>query len=191
MPVLYKTPPEMSLAEFLAWDAPGPQRWQLIDGAPVAMAPAHQIHGTIHMELGRIISNHLIANALLCRAVIEPGIVPKVKANINFRVPDIAVTCAKADIDKAYVDEPVLLIEILSPANKTETWSNVWTYTTIPSVMEIFVISSHGVFAELLRRNRDGSWPDETIKIETGAVVLESIGFTFDLSDAYRGTGLV
>ena len=29
---------------------------------------------------------------------------------------------------------PVLMVEILSPTNKTETWTNVWAYTTIPTV---------------------------------------------------------
>lgn len=186
-----KIPKEMTLAEFLDWDAPGPLHWQLVDGVPIAMAPAHQIHGTIQMELGRIIGNHLVANAMLCRAIIEPGIVPRVRANINYRVPDIAVTCSKFDIEKPYVEEPVLLIEILSPSNKNETWTNVWTYTTIPSVKEIFVISSQTLSAELLRRNEDGTWPEESLKIVTGSVNLQSIDFSFELSDAYRGTGLV
>jgi hypothetical protein len=34
-----KPPDRMTVAEFLAWDAPGETRWQLVDGEPVAMAP--------------------------------------------------------------------------------------------------------------------------------------------------------
>lgn len=33
-----KLPSAMSVPEFLAWDAPGGARWQLLDGEPVAMA---------------------------------------------------------------------------------------------------------------------------------------------------------
>ena len=32
---------------------------------------------------------------------------------------------------------PVLMVEILSPTNKTETWTNVWAYTTIPTVTDL------------------------------------------------------
>ena len=39
-----KIPAVMDLAEFLAWDAPGPDRWQLVDGEPQAMAPASRTH---------------------------------------------------------------------------------------------------------------------------------------------------
>jgi hypothetical protein len=32
----------MDVAEFLAWDAPGNGRWQLVDGEPQSMAPANR-----------------------------------------------------------------------------------------------------------------------------------------------------
>jgi hypothetical protein len=32
-----------------------------------------------------------------CRVIIEPGVQPKVQANLNVRVPDLAVTCAQLD----------------------------------------------------------------------------------------------
>ena len=49
--------------------------------------------------------------------------------------------------------DPVLLVEILSPSNRAETWTNVWAYTTIPSVREILVLHSLRIRAELLRRD--------------------------------------
>ena len=33
-----RPPKLMTVAEFIAWDAPGEERWQLVDGEPVAMA---------------------------------------------------------------------------------------------------------------------------------------------------------
>jgi len=87
--------------------------------------------------------------------------------------------------------EPVILIEILSPTNETETWANVWTYLTIPTVMEVLVISSTRVEAELLRRNPDGTWPEVPTLIGAGDnLSLDSIGFTVPLSALYRTTTL-
>jgi hypothetical protein len=34
----------LDVAEFLDWDAPGPERWQLVDREPRAMAPASLPH---------------------------------------------------------------------------------------------------------------------------------------------------
>jgi hypothetical protein len=31
----------LTVPEFVAWNAPGQMRWQLIDDEPVAMAPSH------------------------------------------------------------------------------------------------------------------------------------------------------
>jgi Uma2 family endonuclease len=87
--------------------------------------------------------------------------------------------------------EPLLLIEILSPSNETETRANIWAYTTIPSVREILAVHSTKIEAELLRRRPDGNWP-ETADIITGssALTLESIGYAAPLSAFYRTTGL-
>ena len=53
--------------------------------------------------------------------------------------------------------DPIMLVELSTDTNHAETWSNIWTYTTIPSVREIMVVNSITIGAELLRRNRDGS----------------------------------
>lgn len=80
--------------------------------------------------------------------------------------------------------------EILSPSNQAETWANVWTYTTIPSVQEILVLKTVSIGAELLRRNQDGSWPSKPLSVDTGDLTLESISFSVPLTAAYRTTRL-
>lgn len=191
MSALPKIPSEMTVAEFLNWDAPAPYRWQLVNGEPQMMAPGSPTHSRVQAELARLIGNHLVEHNWPCSVFVEVGVLPKAKADVNFRIPDLAVTCADPKTVEAYLEAPVLLVEILSPSNKAETWSNVWTYTTIPSVKEILILRSDAIGAELLRRNEDGTWPAETIKIGSGIVALESIGFLFELTEAYRGTRLV
>ena len=100
------------------------------------------------------------------------------------------VTCAPAlPTDKALRD-PVLLIEILSPSNRAETWTNVWSYTTIPSVREILILHSTRVGADLLRREADGTWPERPQAIEQDNLVLDSIGYTGPIAAFYRSTWL-
>ncbi len=78
----------------------------------------------------------------------------------------------------------------MTDTNHAETWSNIWTYTTIPSVREIMVVHSIAIGAELLRRNRDGSWPEQPDLIENGDLVLDSIGFRVPVTALYRTTHL-
>ena len=89
------------------------------------------------------------------------------------------------------LQEPVLLIEILSPSNESETRSNIWAYTTLPSVREILAVRSTRIEAELLVRGADGTWPAEPEIIgSAGLVTLPSIGFATGLTAFYRTTAL-
>jgi Uma2 family endonuclease len=190
MSSVLKPPDEMSVAEFLAWNAPGPDRWQLVDGEPVAMAPTSRTHGALQLELGSLIRNHLAVSGGPCTVIAAPGIVPQVRANDNFRLPDLAVTCTQYATEEYDVADPVLIVEILSPSNRAETWKNVWTYTTIPSLREILILSSTAIRAELLRRAADGNWPAASTVIEGGDLLLDSIGLTMPLAAIYRTTRL-
>jgi hypothetical protein len=153
-----KIPARMAMAEFAVWDAPDGRRWQLVDGSPEAMAPSRRTHGAIQSELARVIGNHLFERASPCTVITKPGIIPCVPANLNFRIPDLAVSC--------------------------------FPYTTIPSVEETVVLSSVFLRADVVRRLADGSWPDKPEVIESGDLVLDSIGFRAPLQAIYRTTRL-
>lgn len=188
MVALARTPARMTVAEFLAWEPGDGHRWQLVDGEPQPMSPATRTHGTLQLTLGSAILRHLESISSACVAITEAGIVPHVQSRTNVRIADIAVTCSGYVIEESTLTEPVLIVEVLSPSNQAETWSNVWTYTSIPSVREILVLHSGSVAAEVLRRHADQSWPQTTERIESGLLELRSIGFSTSLTDLYRGT---
>jgi len=180
-------PAAMTAAEFLDWNPQDSDRWELVDGTPQAMAPASPRHGAIQNETGRLIANHLAEARPACRVIIEPGVQPRVRANLNVRVPDLAVTCAEWDPDERLLHKPLLVVEILSPSNRADTWANVWSYVTIPSVLEILVLHTADIRADLLRRQEDGAWPDNPVTLTAGdAVTLPSIDFTAPLTAFYR-----
>ena len=154
------------------------------------MAPASPIHGALHSRLNARIERHLDDREMPCIAVIAPGILLGRKADRNYRIADIGVTCSPLVQGEFALPSPVLLVEILSPSNQPETWNNVWAYTTIPSVQEILILRSSVIGAQILRRNADGTWPDISANVEGDDLVLESIGFRMKLADLYAGTWL-
>ena len=185
-----KIPSPMTVAEFLAWDAPEGHRWQLVDGEPMAMAPASRTHGGLQSEIGRLIGNHLVASGGPCAVLTAPGIIPRIAANENFLIPDLAVSCTRYETEEYDVANPGLIIEVLSPSNRAQTRRNVWSFTTIPSLREILILSSTAMRAEVLRRDDAGNWPAAPIIVETGDLCLTSIDFTVPLAAVYRTTRL-
>ncbi len=182
-------PARTTLAEFLSRDAPDAP-CQLIDGEPVGMAPASEPHAALQAEIGAVIRNHLIDKGGKCHLLSQPGIVPRIRSDRNFRIPDLGVT-SSPPANGLMVPDPVLLIDILSPRNEADTRANIWAYTTIPSVQEILAVHSTRIEAELLRRGADGNWPEEPqIVLGADTLTVASIGFSRPLAALYRTTAL-
>ncbi len=182
----------MTVPEFVAWQPQehADHRWQLIDGEPVWMAPASENHGAIQSEAALLIGLHLRAARPACRVIIVPGVSPRVRSQSNFRVPDLGVTCAPPS-GGYLVDDPVLLVEILSPSNEAETRANVWAYATIPSLVDILLLSASEMKCELLTRLPGSSWPASPMLL--GAeddIELASVGLRTPLRLFYRTTSL-
>ena len=190
MVAVARTPLRMTVDEFLDWDSNDGLTWQLVDGEPQATAPAKITHAALQGELTGLIRSHLAAQGSPCSILVTPGVVPHLQSSHNVRVPDLAVRCSEPQIEEATLEDPVLIIEILSPSNQAETWANVWTYITIPSVKEILILSSLSIGADILRRCADGTWPEEPEAITHGDLILDSIGFRAPLTDIYRTTRL-
>lgn len=179
----------LTLPAFIAWESADGLRYELVDGAPRAMAPAGNVHNFLQGELLALIRAHLREQRPECEVLPNPGVVPHLLSAHNFRIPDLGVTCARL-VPGREIPDPVLLVEILSPSNPEKTWSNLWAYTSIPSVREILILESARIGAELLRRGSDGAWPSEPDAIGAGTLVLESIGFALPLRSLYARSGV-
>jgi Uma2 family endonuclease len=183
-------PEFMTVEAFLNWDAPPGYPWQLRDGVPQAMSPPSLTHGVIQARIGQLVGAFLDRRSSPCRIVATPGVISASRSEINMLIPDLAVTCSPVQRGDRALTNPVLLIEILSPGNQSETWMNVWAYNTIPSVQEIVVFHSEKIGALVVRRVADGAWPDQPAAVAEGELTFESIGFQTSIEDVYRTTWL-
>lgn len=190
MDTIIAPPATMTTEEFLAWEPGDTQKWQLIQGVPEPMAPATDVHALIQAELAIQIGLHLRTLDRNCALAITPGVIPRLYAGHNFRVPDLAVTCTQSPHINPALADPILLIEILSPSNASTTMLNVFAYATIPSVHDILVVDSQSVRAEISTRLSDGIWPAAPTIVTKGRLTLPSIGFETDFASVYRFTPL-
>ena len=188
---LRKLPRSMTVAQFLDWPGDGSGRtFQLVDGELRAMSPGSATHGTIQANLCWLIRTALMASGSGCRIVTEPGVITRIRPDINVRVPDLGVTRTADAPGQQALPDPIALIEVLSPGNASDTWDNVWAYTTVPSVREIAVVHSTRVLAEVLRCGADGHWPEPEQIDADDMLRLESIAVAFPLREAYAQTHL-
>ncbi len=180
-------PTLMTADEFLVWDAPGPNRWELVDGLPRKMAISSVAQGLVHSEATVLIRNHLFETHAHCRLMIRSCVQPRVRADLNVRTPDLVASSTPRQAGDMLVRDPKLMVEIVSPSNERDRWSNVWAYTTIPSVRDILVLHVSLARAELLHRGDDGAWPDNALTLLSGdTLTLQSIDMALPLTEFYR-----
>ena len=186
-----KLPAMMTVDDFLCWEGDGTgTRYELVDGVLRAMAPSTNAHGIICSNLIYAISGHLRGLGRRCMVVTAPGIKPQMRANWNFRIPDLGVTCETDRKGERIVAEPILLIEVLSPSNAADTYENIRAYATLPTVAELLVVHSTRVEMELLRKSDGNIWPTNPSIFTSGGVDLACIGLRLDLGEIYAGTHL-
>ena len=147
-------------------------------------------HGATQHETGRLIGNHLAGVRNGRRVITTPGVIPRARSDSNERIPELGITCSPIRPDRSLPD-PVVLIEILSPSNEARTRADVWAHLTIPTVIEVLVLSSTGIRAELLRRGAGSLWPEMPPVIDADQTLrLASIGFEARLRDLYATSSL-
>lgn len=175
----------MTLDEFLVWEDGTDTRYELIAGFPMAMAPGLEGHWMLAMRLASRIDAAL-SSRRPCRAGQEAGILHPDRAD-TFFVVDVGVTCAPYDARRQYMQEPILLIEILSPSTERhDRRVKIPAYQRIGSVQEILLVDSEARYAALHRRQGD-QWIIQISSGAEGTVSLASVGIEISMAELYEG----
>jgi Uma2 family endonuclease len=178
----------MTLDEFLAWDDGTETRYELVDGFPVAMAPPAEAHRILAMRLGSRIDAALVARRP-CNAQAEAGVLRPDRADAYF-VADIGVTCQPNTRRRQAIEEPILLVESLSPGSERhDRRIKLPVYRRIASVEEILLLDSQSCYGEVLRRDGD-RWITELVQGSDAVLRLTSVGLSLPMRELYDGIDL-
>ena len=175
----------MTLGDFLRWEDGTDTRYELIGGFPVAMAPPSENHGELAVRLGARLSAAL-SQRPPCRALSEAGIVRRDRAD-SFFVADLAATCAPRQPRRQSIDDPILIVEILSPSTEVhDRGFKLPAYREIGTVQEILLVGSDRRYVELHRRSGP-QWITEILRGEADTIRLTSVGTDIPLAELYDG----
>jgi Uma2 family endonuclease len=104
----------LTIAEFLAFAGGREGVWELLDGRPVAMSPERVRHTGVKTEAAFALREAITRAQAPCRAFTE-GITIRVREDRAF-VPDAAVVCPPPPPDAVVIDNPLIVVQVLSPA---------------------------------------------------------------------------
>ena len=87
-------------------------RWELIDGIPLAMAPAPL---PTHQLIATLISYQLNSQIQNCKNCVVLGEVDYKVSDETILRPDVVVTCER--LNKPFITNPKIIFEIVSPSS--------------------------------------------------------------------------
>jgi Uma2 family endonuclease len=188
MSVAARTRRRLSVSEFMAWSEtrPDEERWELLDGEPVLIAPAAERHQVIVSNM--ISALRPAAAERGCRVLPGMGILNGERDDFA-PIPDVVVRCGPLSRD-GYARDPVFLAEVLSPSTMTnDRGRKVDFYKSIASLRAFAVVYADEARVEAWRRDGEG-WTFEVVKGLGRALDLPDLATSLALADIYRDVPL-
>jgi Uma2 family endonuclease len=179
----------MDVDEFMAFvqTRPKGERWDLIEGVAVMMAPASYAHQRITRNLCELLNAAFAARRLDLFAYFDAGVrSPGVR---NFQPqPDVVVVPGVAGYD-LYAERFLLVGEVLSPSNtRDEIALKLRRYREAPENLYALVIGPREYLVEIHARNRN--WEPSILRRADDPIDMPEFGLRCLVGELYRGTPL-
>ena len=170
-------------AEFLAWENRQRQRYELVDGVARLMTGGTLGHNVLARRFVVALDRQLRPG---CSAHQSDLKVTSPTGMVTY--PDVLVRCGAFDEDATEVDDPVLIVEILSPSTRREDLIRKrYGYQAIPSLRLLLYVEPKKVQVEVVTREADNSWRSVFVTDPAASIRLEELGVSMALGDLYAG----
>jgi len=175
------TPQALSVEDYLAGEEAANERHEFIDGVVYAMVGSTLGHNRLALALTFALRSQLKPP---CRAFMsDVKLHVETRGATIFYYPDVMVSCSKHDLKSHWIDDPRLLVEVLSPSTeRIDRNEKLTAYQQIPSLQDYLLVAQDQTRIEVLSREMD--WkprvygPGDTI-------TLPGLGATLALDAIY------
>lgn len=182
----------MTADEFLLWNLDQPERWELVDGAPVKkfdngpamMAGASERHDQIVVNVISGLRARLRGGP--CRVKSADQAARMSRGNIRF--PDVTVDCGARQPDSYESIEPTVVFEVLSPSTRRfDLLRKADEYRALPSLRHVVLLEPDRPEALVWTRAPDQDWTlPETVEGLAGEVALSAVGVSLPMAEVYE-----
>lgn len=166
----------MTADEFIAWamEQPEGERYELVAGEVVAMAPERAAHGRMKGRMYIRLVEAIRAANVACEAFPD-GMAVRVDADTIYE-PDAMVRCGlPLDNDATEATDPLVVVEVVSPSSrKRDTGGKLEDYFRIPSVRHYLIVKTEN--QAIIHHRRDDAGAITTHIIRDGVIQLDPPG---------------
>jgi Uma2 family endonuclease len=167
-----RTARRMTIDEFLTWQGQHGQRFELVNGAPVAMAGARPRHDRVTVNALTGIRDRLRAPGSPCDAFTADR-----TATGNLRRPEVSVLCPPFDEDALTSDRPRLVLEVLSGSTeRVDRFVRLDEYQAIETLDTIIIADPAAIEVGVWSRGPDRAWRSTTLDDPGAMIDMPALG---------------
>lgn len=190
MNVAVRAKRRMRVPDFIEMIRPFPdeERWELLDGEPVLMAPQtvrhQQIVGNLMERLGPA------ARKSGCRALPGLGMLHD-EIDDYAPIPDFVVRCGPVP-PGSYANDPVMVAEVLSPSTMdNDRGRKLAFYKAMPTLRTLLIVYQDEVRIEAWERGEgEGPWTFRVLKGLDEALAIPALATELPLAAVYEDVPL-
>jgi Uma2 family endonuclease len=181
----------LSVAAFRAWlqSRPDEERWELIDGVPMMMAPPTRDHQRIASNLERLLNDALERYRPALSAYQRVGLDLGAVAENYDPEPDVAVIDANRGGDPRYTDRFYLAAEVVSEADRRTVDGKCEIYKRHPNCNCVLVLRQDRYEVGVSLRS-DDAWREVVLTGPDAELVVPDMGLRCAVADLYKGTAV-
>lgn len=187
--------PAMTAAEYLAWEAEQPLKYEYIAGEIYAMTGGTLPHNDIAVNLTSALRMALRGTA--CKVQMSDAKV-KVAENGPYLYPDLVVSWNDLDFTaKDIIYNPILIVEVLSRNTAGfDRGDKFKFYRRLPTLQEYVLIDAEKVAIDCYRKGKTGRWeltayPENAADRDNPVLELASVNFYCPLALIYEEVELL
>src|SRR4051794_30261573 len=176
----------MRVTEYLAYaDAHPRQRFELLAGVAVAMAPASRRHQIITGNIDRGLALQVRDRG--CETLRDFGLAASEEADFMPQ-PDVMVRCGPLDGLKRWASDAVVVVEVLSPSTMADDRGYKFQqYLGLSALRHIALVYQDECRIEHWSRGADGVWSEapQVLSRMEEALAFSSVGASLPLAAIY------
>ena len=175
----------MTIAEFLTWQLSQRDRYELVDGRPVAMTGAKLRHDLVTGNAYSEIRRQFRAAGNPCDAFTDDiGILTKPG---QLRRPDVSVLCPPFDQEAMTSDRPRLVVEVLSDSTEhIDRLLKLDEYKSLESLDYIVLADPARIDIGFWFRNADRAWHAQSLQDADGVIDMPALGLAIGVASLYE-----
>ncbi len=177
--------PQMTVGEYLEWESHSKIKHEYVDGVVYAMAGASRRHNLLVTNLIRRTATAAAARGQ-CQ-VFGSDMKVHVKARNSFYYPDVSACCDPLDRNELCVEQPCLIIEVLSPATAgIDRREKRLSYATLKSLHEYIIVDQDRMRVDVFP-GKGGPWVVRMLNEPEDVVELSCLSLRLPLREIYEG----